>query len=213
MGGRDTEVSDTTKNILLESAFFDPRNVRRTSRKLSLISDSSYRFERRVDPECVDWASRRAAKMIMEIAGGQVVEGVIDQNYIEGKNVSVALRISRMNSLLGLHIDKETARDILENLQFTIKPEGETEDNLTVEVPSFRGDVYREVDLIEEVARIHGYDKIPAESNIGVKLTQDNIFDKVTEKTKSVISGLGFDEVITDSIVDELHERHWYYLV
>ncbi len=208
MGGRDTEVSDITKNILLESAFFDPRNVRRTSRKLSLISDSSYRFERRVDPECVDWASRRAAKMILDIAGGQVVEGVIDQNYLEGKKVSVTLRMSRLNSLLGLDIDKETAKNILERLQFTIKPEGETEDNLTVEVPSFRGDVYREVDLIEEVARIHGYDKIPVESNIGVKLTQDNIFDKVTEKTKSVVSGLGFDEVITDSIVGELHERH-----
>lgn len=208
MGGRDTEVSDTTKNILLESAFFDPRNVRRTSRKLSLISDSSYRFERRVDPECVDWASRRAAKMILDIAGGQVVEGVIDQNYLEGKKVSVTLRMSRLNSLLGLNIDKDTAKGILERLQFTIKPEGETEDNLTVEVPSFRGDVYREVDLIEEVARIHGYDKIPAESNIRVKLTQDNIFDKVTEKTKSVISGLGFDEVITDSIVGELQEKH-----
>ena len=113
MGGRDTEVSDTTKNILLESAFFDPRNVRRTSRKLGLSSDSSYRFERRVDPECVDWASRRAAKMILEIAGGQAAEGVIDQNSLESKKVSVTLRMSRLNSLLGLDIDKDTAKDIL----------------------------------------------------------------------------------------------------
>ena len=206
MGGRDTEVSDATKNILLESAFFDPRNVRRTSRKLCLSSDSSYRFERRANPECVDWASRRAAKMILEIAGGQVAEGVIDQNSLESKKVSVTLRMSRLNSLLGLDIDKDTVKDILERLQFKIS--SVTDDCFSVDVPSFRGDVYREVDLIEEVARVHGYDKIPVKSNIGVKLTQDNIFDKVTEKTKSVISGLGFDEVITDSIVGELQERH-----
>ena len=208
MGGRDTEVSVTTKNILLESAFFDPGNVRRTSRKLGLSSDSSYRFERRVDPECIDWASRKAAKMFLDIARGQVVEGVIDHNSLESKKASVTLRMSRLNSLLGLHIDKETAKDILERLQFRIKPEEETENNLIVEVPSFRGDVYREVDLIEEVARIYGYDKIPVKSNIGVKLTQDNRVDIITEKTKNIISGLGFDEVITDSIVGELHERH-----
>jgi phenylalanyl-tRNA synthetase beta chain len=102
MGGKKTEVSDTTKNILLESGFFDPRSVRRTSRKLGTNSDSSYRFERRVDPECVDWASRRAAKIILEIAGGQAVEGVIDQNYLEDKKVCVALKMFRLNSLLGL---------------------------------------------------------------------------------------------------------------
>ena len=206
MGGKETEVTDTTKNILLESGFFDPRCVRRTSRKLGLMSDSSYRFERRVDPECVDWASRRAAKMIMEIAGGQAVEGVIDQNYLEDKKVCVTLNMSRLNRLLGLQIEKDTAKDILEHLQFSIN--SETEDGFSVDVPSFRGDVYREIDLIEEVARIHGYDKIPIKSNIGVKLAQDNQFDKITEKTKNVISGLGFNEVITDSIVGDSQNRH-----
>ena len=206
MGGKETEVSGTTRNILLESAFFDPRNVRRTSRKLGLMSDSSYRFERRVDPECVDWASRRAAKMILEIAGGQAVDGVIDQNYLEDKKVSVSLRMSCLNSLLGLQIEKDTAKDILGHLQFKIN--SETEEGFSVDVPSFRGDVYREIDLIEEVARIHGYDKIPVKSNIGVKLTQDNQFDKITEKTKNIISGLGFNEVITDSIVGDSQSRH-----
>ncbi len=206
MGGKDTEVSDTTRNILLESAFFGPRSVRRTSRKLGLMSDSSYRFERRVDPECVDWASRRAVKMILEIAGGQAVEGVIDQNYMEDNKVSVLLKMSRLNSLLGLQIEKDTTKDILEHLQFRIN--SESEGVFSVDVPSFRGDVYREIDLIEEVARIHGYDKIPVKSNIGVKLTQDNEFDKITEKTKSIISGLGFNEVITDSIVGNSQDRY-----
>ncbi len=206
MGGKETEVSDSTKNILLESAFFDPRSVRRTSRKLGLMSDSSYRFERRVDPDCVDWASRRATKMILDIAGGQAVDGVIDQNYLEDNKVSVSLKMSRLNSLLGLQIDKDTAKDILEHLQFRIN--SETEGGFTVDVPSFRGDVYREIDLIEEVARIHGYDKIPVKNNIGVKLTQDNEFDLITGRAKSVMSGLGFNEVITDSIVDDSQNRH-----
>ena len=206
MGGKETEVSDATRNILLESAFFDPRSVRRVSRKLSLMSDSSYRFERRVDPECVDWASRRATKMILEIAGGQAVEGVIDQNHLEDNKVSVSLKMSRLNGLLGLQIEKDTAKVILENLQFKIN--SETEDGFSVDVPSFRGDVYREVDLIEEVARIHGYDKIPVKNSIGVKLSQDNRFDKITEKTKNVISGLGFNEVVTDSIVGDSQDKH-----
>ncbi|MCP4264662.1 MAG: phenylalanine--tRNA ligase subunit beta [Candidatus Brocadiaceae bacterium] len=208
MGGRDTEVSDTTKNILLESAFFDPRNVRRTSRKLSLMSDSSYRFERRVDPECVGWASRRATEMILEIAGGEAAEGVIDQCYLEEKNTIVPLRMSRLNSLLGVNIEEDIAKDILERLQFKINPTTDTGADFSVDVPSFRGDVYREVDLIEEVARIHGYDKIPVESDMRVKLTQDNRFDVITEKVKNIMSGLGFDEVITDSIVGGSHNRH-----
>jgi len=206
MGGKDTEVSDATRNILLESAFFDPRSVRRVSRKLSLMSDSSYRFERRVDPECVDWASMRATKMILEIAGGQAVEGVIDQNYLKGNKVSVSLKMSRLNSLLGLQIDKDAAKGILEHLQFEMH--SETEDGFSVDVPSFRGDVYREVDLIEEIARIHGYDKIPVKNSIGVKLSQDNRFDRITEKAKNVISGLGFNEVVTDSIVGDSQDRH-----
>ena len=206
MGGKDTEVSDTTRNILLESAFFDPRSVRRTSRKLGLMSDSSYRFERRVDPECVGWASRRAAKMILEIAGGQAMDGVIDQNYLEDNKVSVSLKMSRLNSLLGLQIEKDTAKDILEHLQFRIN--SETADGFSVGVPSFREDVYREIDLIEEVARIHGYDKIPVRNNIGVRLACENRLDKITEKTKNVLSGLGFNEVITDSIVGDSQGRH-----
>ncbi|MHC4269337.1 MAG: phenylalanine--tRNA ligase subunit beta [Planctomycetota bacterium] len=208
MGGIDTEVSGTTKNILLESAFFDPGNVRRTSRKLGLISDSSYRFERRVDPECVDWASRRATEMILAIAGGEVAEGVIDQNYLEEKKIIVSLRMSRLNKLLGINIEENIAKDILKRLQFKINPATETGIDLSVDVPSFRGDVYREVDLIEEVARINGYDNIPVKSSMRVKLTQDNKFDIITEKVKNIMSGLGFDEVITDSIVGESHDRH-----
>ena len=206
MGGNDTEVSDTTKNILLESAFFEPGNVRRTSRKLGISTDSSYRFERRVDPACVDWASRRAARLIQEMAGGEIVEGVIDQNYLKDKKISVTLRMPRLNSLLGIHIEKDLVKDILERLQFKITTE--TDASLSVDVPSFRGDVYREIDLIEEVIRIHGYDNIPTKGNIGIKPIQENKFDLIVEKVKNVISGFGFSEVVTDSIVGNSQNQY-----
>lgn len=206
MGGKDTEVSDTTKNILLESAFFEPGNVRRTSRKLGISTDSSYRFERRVDPVCVDWASRRAARLIQEIAGGEIVEGVIDQNYLKDKKISVTLRMPRLNSLLGIHIAKDLVKDILERLQFKITTE--TDASLSVDVPSFRGDVYREIDLIEEVIRIHGYDNIPTKGNIVIKSIRKNKFDVIVEKVKTIISGFGFSEVVTDSIVGNSQNQH-----
>jgi len=206
MGGKDTEVSETTKNILLESAFFNPGTVRRSSRKLGIQSDSSFRFERRVDPECVGWASRRAAKMIQDIAGGQIAEGIIDKNCLKKEKTNITLRIPRLNSLLGIHIEKDIAKDILERLQF--KMISETETSLEVSVPSFRGDVYREIDLIEEVIRIHGYDNIPTKGNIGIKPIQENKFDLIVEKVKNIISGLGFSEVVTDSIVGNSQNQY-----
>ncbi|MDR4504597.1 MAG: phenylalanine--tRNA ligase subunit beta [Candidatus Scalindua sp.] len=206
MGGKGTEVTETTKNIFLESAFFEPRNVRRSSRILGIKSDSSFRFERHVDPECVDWASRRAAKMILEIAGGQILEGVIDLNCIRRKKTPVTLRTAKLNRLLGIHLEKSEQREILERLCFTII--SEKEDSLEVSVPSFRSDVYREIDLIEEIARIHGFEGIPATSSIGVKLNPDNKLDRVVERVKGVLSGMGYDEVVTDSIVDNMQDRH-----
>jgi phenylalanyl-tRNA synthetase beta chain len=206
MGGKDTEVSDTTKNILLESAFFEPGSVRRTSRTLGIMTDSSYRFERRVDPGCVDLASERAARLIQEIAGGEIVQGVIDQNYLKDKKIYVTLRIPRLNGLLGIHIKEDLVKDILDRLQFKITTETDT--SISVEVPSFRGDVYREIDLIEEVARIHGYDNIPTKGNIRIKAIRENKFDIIVEKTKNLISGFGFSEVITDSIVGNSQNQH-----
>lgn len=206
MGGKGTEVTETTKNIFLESAFFEPRSVRRSSRSLGIKSDSSFRFERRVDPECVDWASRRAAKMIQEIAGGQIQEGVIDLNYMPQKKTTVTLRTAKLNSLLGIFLEKSEQREILERLCFTVI--SEKEESLEVSVPSFRGDVYREIDLIEEIARIHGYEGIPATSSIGVKLNPDNRRDRVVERVKRILSGMGCDEVVTDSIVGNTQGRH-----
>jgi phenylalanyl-tRNA synthetase beta chain len=112
----------------------------------------------------------------------------------------------RLNSLLGIHIEKDLVKDILERLQFKITTETDT--SLSVDVPSFRGDVYREIDLIEEVIRIHGYDNIPTKGNIRIKPIQENKFDVIVEKVKNIISGFGFSEVVTDSIVGNSQNQH-----
>ncbi len=200
MGGVETEVSSGTKNILLECARFEPTNIRRTSRRLRLTSDSSYRFERGVDPEGVDWASMRAAKLINEIAGGQIVSGMLGKRYDRVQKRKVVLRIDRLNKVLGTAIDKETSKNILAHLQFSIVKEGRN--TLTVSVPSFRADVYREIDIIEEIARIYGYDKIPTTTNISVYASEKNKTELVEEKVRKLLTGLGFSEVVTYSIVD-----------
>jgi phenylalanyl-tRNA synthetase beta chain len=200
MGGVETEVSSNTKNILLECARFEPTNIRRTSRRLKLTSDSSFRFERGVDPEGVDRASMRAAKLINEIAGGQPISGVLGKRYDKLQKRKVVLKIDRLNRLLGTTIDKETSKNILTHLQFSIVKEGRN--TVTVSVPSFRADVYREVDVIEEIARIYGYDNIPTTTNISAYVCEKNKTDLVEEKIRKLLTGQGFSDVVTYSIVD-----------
>ena len=124
-----------------------------------IASDSSYRFERAVDPEGVELASKRAVKLIKDFAEGEVAHGVIDIRSGKYEKKRITLRIERLNKVLGLEIKRTIASDILKRLQFNILNEVDT--FIDVEVPSYRGDVYREIDLIEEVARIYGYNNIP----------------------------------------------------
>ncbi|MDO8092692.1 MAG: phenylalanine--tRNA ligase subunit beta, partial [Candidatus Brocadiales bacterium] len=200
MGGVETEVSSSTKNLLLECARFKPANIRRTSRRLRLTSDSAYRFERGGDPEGIDWASMRAAKLINEVAEGQILAGVLGKRYDRLQKRKVVLRIDRLNKVLGTIIDKETSKNILAHLQFSIAKEGRN--TITVSVPSFRADVYREIDLIEEIASIYGYDKIPTTTNISVCAVEKNKTELAEEKVRNLLTGLGFSEVVTYSIVD-----------
>src|SRR3989339_2094669 len=167
MGGKDTEVSESTRHILLECAQFEPRQVRRTSKATGIASDSSYRFERAVDPEGVELASKRAVKLIKDFADGEVAPGVIDIRSGKYEKKRITLRIERLNKVLGLEIKRTIASDILKRLQFNILNEVDT--FIDVEVPSYRGDIYREIDLIEEVARIYGYNNIPTKTSISVR--------------------------------------------
>ena len=168
MGGENSEVTESTKNILIESAYFNPSRVRKTAKRLGLSSDASYRFERGADPNISVFAANRAAKLIAELGGGEVAQGAIDvyPKKIEPRNVDV--RFERINKVLGYEISAESVERILGKLGFQIIKK--TDEKLSVSVPTFRHDIEREIDLIEEVARIYGYDEIPDIPRITVSL-------------------------------------------
>jgi phenylalanyl-tRNA synthetase beta chain len=157
MGGLDTEVSDATTTILLESASFDPTRISQTSRTLGLISEASLRMERRVDPEGCAAAVDRASALIAEVAGGTVAPGVVDEYPLPPEELRLQLRVERLNSFLGTDISVEEASSILEHLGLQVTVTGDT---LDVVVPSFRPDLVREIDLIEEVVRVWGMDRV-----------------------------------------------------
>ncbi|MFQ6116387.1 MAG: phenylalanine--tRNA ligase subunit beta, partial [bacterium] len=160
MGGLNSEVSDNTKNVLLECAYFDPVSIRRTSKFLDVSTESSRRFERGTDPNGLIYALDRAAQLIADLSGGEVAKGVVDvyPNSIEPKRI--VLRPERVQDVLGKAISRSEIKSLMSALEFKIS---ENKD-LEIEVPTFRPDITREADLIEEVVRLHGYDNIPADT-------------------------------------------------
>ena len=199
MGGLDTEVSETTATVLLEDAYFDPISVRRTSRRLALPSEAAFRFERTVDVETIDWASKRTAQLITEVAGGQVAKGVIDVYPKRKAQKKVTLRLSRASKLLGIEIPSEEVVRILSALSF--QPSGE-DDLIVCTVPSWRSDVYREVDLVEEVARVYGYNKVPTEQKIEIEVVPADARQKLAQSIGTFLNACGFYETITVGFVD-----------
>lgn len=159
MGGLNSEVSETTQNILLEAAYFHPGRIRKTSKRLGLATDASRRFERGTDPNLVLNALDRAASLIGEIAGGKVVTGVLDIKANDFPEKTLTCRLSRINGLLGTQLSLNEVEEIFHRLHFHYRSDGQ--ELLTVTVPTYRVDISQEVDLIEEVARIYGYSSIP----------------------------------------------------
>ncbi len=160
MGGKNSVISETTTDILIESAAFDASNIRSTSKQLGLATESSYRFERGVDISMVEFASARAAHLICKYAGGTAVPGIIDVRRGEYVPPLINCRFSRVNRILGFSIPKEEITSIFTRLGLEVSEE--SENDCTVSIPSFRLDLTREIDLIEEVARIYGLNNIPA---------------------------------------------------
>jgi phenylalanyl-tRNA synthetase beta chain len=159
MGGAGSEIRDNTETVLLESAYFKPQDIRATSKKLGMVTESSYRFERGVDIGRTEWASRRAAALIVEFAGGTLARGVIDAYPRPRSERTIVCRFDRVRSLLGVDVPNEQIEKAFRSLLLTVT---ESSDSLcTVHIPSFRVDLEREVDLIEEFARIYGLDRIP----------------------------------------------------
>ncbi|MEM9588857.1 MAG: phenylalanine--tRNA ligase subunit beta, partial [Planctomycetota bacterium] len=201
MGGASSEVTDQTTDLIIEAAVFVPLSVRRTARRLKLHSPSSFRFERRVDPVRVDWASRRACQLIVEMAGGEIADGVIDTAPEIGPREPITLRYGQVRRILGMDIPPAECTRILEQLGCVSG--ASTATHLECLPPSWRHDLTREADLIEEIARIHGYDQIPEDAPIAVTPSARRPFDVAMEKTREVMIAAGISEAMTPSVVTQ----------
>jgi phenylalanyl-tRNA synthetase beta chain len=201
MGGIESEVSDATRDILIESAAFSAPSVRRTSRELALASESSYRFERFVDPALSERASLRAAVLLAELADGEIAPGVVDVGAPLGDRPPAALRWSQIRRLLGVDVPREKVRSYFEGLDLEIRREDDT--SIEVRPPSWRVDLEREADLLEEVARIHGFDVVPAETSMPVRSPRRSPMDRTIEAARSFLVGAGLHEIVTLNLVRE----------
>jgi len=199
MGGLDSEVTDNTKNILLEVAQFNPQNVRKTSRRLTLSSDSSYRFERGIDVEDSIKVINRLANLIQEVAGGEILNGYVDVYPVPHESKVAELNFERLNRFVGKVIPREKVIEILRNLEIDVKDNGET---LTLTAPSYRGDLELEQDYFEEVIRMYGFDNI---ENIlpRVDINKNSTLDttKLTDRVKTICASVGLKEVINYSFI------------
>lgn len=200
MGGKLTEVTDRTKNILLESAYFDPILVRQGVRLCKITTESSYRFERGVNPEGVVTASERAADLILEWAGGEEVSFVDTGTFKFSKPKDIVLRVPRVEAVLGFKVSVKRIAIILKKLRFGVKTVGKI--NLKVTPISSRRDVVQEADLIEEILRIEGFDKVPLVIPV-TRHTPDAYDDPKPHEIlelKKFVAGLGFHEILTYSL-------------
>ncbi|HHV71191.1 MAG TPA: phenylalanine--tRNA ligase subunit beta [Clostridia bacterium] len=199
MGGENSEVTENTVNILIESANFDPVSIRRTAKQFNLRSEASLRFEKGVDPNVCELAAQRAAELIIQLAGGSVCQDSVNVYPNEVQPRVINLSLSKVNNLLGTNLTIDLVKEILEKLDLHVEvKDGE----LAVTVPTFRPDLVEAVDLIEEIARIYGYNQIE-ESSIKGEVTQGrkNRSQLVTDIAKDVLTACGLNEVITFSLV------------
>lgn len=200
MGGAATEVSAATTELLIEAAQFDSMAIRQAARKLNLHSDSSYRFERGIDPERVDWASRRCCQLVLDLCGGKLAAGVVDVGTRPAPRTPIVLRFSQLRRVLGIEVDPGTAQRILQALGGQVRHSDAEQIELTP--PSWRHDLTREIDLVEEVARIHGYDKIPEDVAVPMAASARSREDRILSTVRQSLTAHGFDEAMTLSTVD-----------
>jgi phenylalanyl-tRNA synthetase beta chain len=204
MGGLNSEIRSDTRRVLIESACFDPLSVRKTSKKLGLGTDASRRFERGVDPAGTVAAADRAAALMEKVSGGRVVSGVIDAHPRPWTPKTIGLSVRRTHQLLGTRVPKKKIAQMLCSIGFQADS-APRRDELRITVPSFRVDVSRPEDLIEEVARLSGFDTIPTtfpRLPAGKRPPADR--QELRQQIKTALTGLGFTEVITYSFVHGL---------
>jgi len=204
-GGIKSGVGGKTRNIFLESAYFDPVCVRRTSKRHGLNTDASFRFERGADPEMTLLALKRAAIMIREIAGGKISSDIVDEYPNKLEPFPVKVSYAHVDRLVGKKMDKDTVKRILEALEISI--ESESSDGLDLMVPAYRVDVMREADVIEEILRIYGYNNVESPPTLTSVLTYSAKPDKekVIQFISDYLSGNGFNEIMCNSLSKEAY--------
>ena len=206
MGGELSEITDATKNVFLESAYFDSVSVRKNSKKLGLQTDASQRFERGVDINMVEFASKRATQLIQEIAGGEVSKDLYDVYPDKFAELIVGMRAEKATSLIGIELSEENIITLLSKIEIElVKKES---DYLYFRIPEFRRlDITREADLIEEVARIYGYDNIQESTNFNINVSNSakisNSNNKVINLINNHLIGRGFNQIISETLIDD----------
>ncbi len=212
IGGQSSSITDATTEVFLEAAVFNPGSVRKTARKLNISTDASYRYERGTSWEVAEMASWRALNLITELAGGRL-ETREDYNSPDNEKVIINLRVERVEKLLGYAVDEKTIANILRFLGIEIS--SKVEHVLIAEVPSYRNDIKEEVDLIEEIARVNGYEKIPMDIDSGISSTEQKGLNKLTKQITNSLVGLGFCEAMNYSFaeikdLDKLYLKYTY---
>ncbi len=206
MGGANSEIGESTVDVVLEAAYWNPSSIRRTAKAVGISTDASQRFERGADPKAIRFVLDRAAALVAELAGGTILRGAIDVYPKPIKERLVPLRPARANALLGT---AQTAAQMTRALRLLgIRPVRRTKDRTLFAVPTFRVDIEREVDLIEEVARVYGYNNIEEKTRTSVDFVQP--FPRVSpgDRVRALAAGAGFHEVITNSMHDERRASH-----
>ncbi len=204
-GGLDSGISDSTTNIFIESAYFNPVSVRKTAKFHGLNTDASFRFERGVDPNLTIYALQRVTQLIQSLAGGEIAMEMIDVYPNVIKNQIVEFSIERCNRLIGAEISAEKIEIIFSNLD--IKIISKSADCWKLEIPAYRVDVFREVDVIEEVLRIYGFNKVPLPEKLNTTLTLSSKPDleKIQASLSDFLVGLGFSEMMNNSLTSSTY--------
>jgi phenylalanyl-tRNA synthetase beta chain len=202
-GGKNSGVSNETNSIFLEAAYFNPVSIRKTAKRHALNTDASFRFERGIDPNITKYALKRAALLITEIAGGKISSDLIDEYPNKIEDSQVFLSFENTNKLIGEELPKETIKGILSALE--IKVNNITESGLGLTIPAYRNDVQREVDVIEEILRVYGYNNIGITNKLNASISNTSKFEsyKIENIIANQLVGHGFYEIMSNSLTTD----------
>ncbi|PZD79444.1 phenylalanine--tRNA ligase subunit beta [Mesonia sp. K7] len=203
LGGKNSAVSENTKNIFLESAYFNPVSIRKTAKRHAINSDASFRFERGIDPDMTKYVLKRAALLIKEIAGGIISSDITDLYPKKIEDFQVVLTFDKIYKILGQEIERETIKSILTSLD--IKVNNVTESGLGLTIPSYRVDVTREVDVIEEILRVYGYNQIKTGTKLNASIANTTRFEnyKIENIVAQFLVNNGFNEMMANSLTKD----------